>query len=268
MHATRPPAVAGRFYPSDASALSANVQALLAPRAQPERALAVLAPHAGYVFSGAVAGETYGAVAVPASAVVICPNHTGRGVARSLWSGGAWQMPGGAVPIDESLRREIGATARLVPDRLAHELEHGIEVHLPFLQRRQPRLSIVPICLGAMSYEACKEVGLGLARALAPVARDVLIVASSDMSHYVSASEGARRDRLALACVEAMDPEGLHRTVRSYQISMCGVIPATVALVAALELGAQRSRLVRYTNSGEVSGDFNRVVGYAGMVIS
>jgi AmmeMemoRadiSam system protein B len=119
-----------------------------------------------------------------------------------------------------------------------------------------------------MSYEACKEVGLGLGRALAPVARGVLIVASSGLSPSVAGSGAARRDRRARDFVEAMDPEGLHRTVRSYQISMCGVIPATVALVAALELGAQRSRLVRYTNSGEVSGDFNRVVGYAGMVIS
>jgi AmmeMemoRadiSam system protein B len=178
-------------------------------------------------------------------------------------------MPGGAVSVDEALTRDVRAAARLVPDRLAHEHEHAIEVQLPFLQRCQPRLSIVPICLGPLGYPECRDIGLGLASAIERAApRRVLLVASSDMSHYVSASEAERFDRLALRCVEAMDPEALHRTVRSHEISMCGVVPATIALIAALELGARSCRLVRYANSGQVSGDFDRVVGYAGMVIN
>lgn len=266
----REPAVAGRFYPADATQLRRDVAALLdGPGVLESRsATAVMAPHAGYMYSGKIAGQTFAGVRVPDRAVVLCPNHTGYGVRRSLWARGAWRLPGASVPVDAELAALVGEHAALEADRFAHLGEHAIEVELPLLLARQPALEIVPICLAGLSLADCHEVGHGLARAVEEAGRDVLIVASSDMSHYISAEAAARLDRLALDRVLELDADGLYETVRRFDISMCGYIPATVSLVAARELGASNGQLVRYGNSGEVSGDFERVVGYAGVVVS
>lgn len=268
MQLVREPAVAGRFYPADPDRLQRQVEALLGTPNASEPALAVMAPHAGYVYSGRVAGRTFARVRVPVSAVVLCPNHTGLGVRRSLWARGAWRVPGVQVPVDEELAASIGRYAELEEDGEAHLREHAIEVELPFLLARQAQLKVVPICLAGLSLRECHEVGRGLARAIREAERDVLIVASSDMSHYISAEEAARLDRVALERIQALDPDGLYEAVTRLGISMCGYIPATASLVAARELGASRAELVEYGNSGEASGDFSQVVGYAGMVIS
>jgi len=268
----RQPAVAGRFYPGDPVRLGDDVARLLGDtRKEPGReAYALMAPHAGYVYSGAVAGATYARVRVPSQAVVLCPNHTGRGVRRSLWSSGQWNMPGGVVPIAGELARAIHDAADLDDDHAAHLGEHAIEVQLPFLQACRPDVTIVPICLAGLSLRECHELGEGLARAIAASpggARGTLIVASSDMSHYLPADVAKRLDSLALERVSALDPDGLYDVVTRHDISMCGFIPTTVALVAALRLGATGAELVRYANSGDVSGDYQSVVGYAGVVV-
>jgi hypothetical protein len=268
----RQPAVAGRFYPGDPARLGEDVARLLGDtRKEPGReAYALMAPHAGYVYSGAVAGATYARVRVPSQAVVLCPNHTGRGVRRSLWSSGQWNMPGGAVPIAGDLARAIRDAADLDDDHAAHLGEHAIEVQLPFLQGRRSDVSIVPICLAGLSLGECHELGEGLARAISASpggARGTLLVASSDMSHYVPADVAKRLDSLALDRVGALDPDGLYDVVTRHDISMCGFIPMTVALVAALRLGATGAELVRYANSGDASGDYQSVVGYAGVVV-
>ncbi len=265
----REPAVAGRFYPGDARELERDVQAMLGPATAAEPAIAVMVPHAGYVYSGAIAGETFARVRVPARAVVMCPNHTGLGSRRSLWGAGTWRLPGDDVPIDAELAALLSAEAGLVDDHRAHLREHAVEVELPFLRARRPDVSVVPVVLGGLSPSACREVGEGLARVIDAVGRrDVLIVASSDMSHYISAESARRLDAIALERIEALDPEGLYDVVTRFDISMCGFIPTTVALVAARALGATRAELVRYGHSGETSGDFDQVVGYAGIVIS
>lgn len=269
MSMVREPAVAGRFYPDDPEQLRRSVHDYSsATHAEPVDAYAIVAPHAGYMYSGAIAGETYAAVRVPSRAIVICPNHTGYGVERSIWESGEWRLPGGSVPIDSQLTARLVEHAGLEPDRLAHLREHAIEVHLPFLRERRADIAVAPIVLGGLSYEECREVGEGMARAIHDLGVPVLIVASSDMSHYIPAATARKLDHLALAHVEKLDPEGLYDTVREHRISMCGYIPTTVALIASLRLGATSARLVRYGNSGETSGDFERVVGYAGVVIS
>jgi AmmeMemoRadiSam system protein B len=149
-------------------------------------------------------------------------------------------------------------------DQAAHLREHAIEVQLPLLVARQPRLRLTPICLAGLDLADCEALGKALAGAITATGESVLIVASTDMSHYVSAEQAKRLDRLALDHVIELNPAGLYQTVREHDISMCGYVPTTVALFAALELGATRARLVRYGNSGETSGDFARVVGYAG----
>jgi len=266
----REPAVAGRFYPGDPGRLEHDLARYLGsaatPGAREADALAVIAPHAGYMYSGAIAGETYARVRVPERAVVLCPNHTGLGSRRSVWSGGAWRIPGGEIVVDADLARRVRQEAGLDEDKLAHLREHAIEVHLPFLRAKNPALSMVPICLAQLSLADCRKVGQGLARAIKGHA--VLLVASTDMSHYLSADAAERLDRLAIERIEALDPEGLYRVVSDLEISMCGYIPTTVTLFACRELGARRAALVRYGNSGEASGDFGRVVGYAGVVIS
>lgn len=267
------PAVAGRFYPGDPQRLSAEVAALMkiparpAAQVKPRPAIALVGPHAGYVYSGSILGQTYAGVVVPPRVVLMCPNHTGRGVARSLWPGGGWQLPTGTVPVDEALGEALREHCGAVPDRDAHRLEHAIEVHLPFALARQPDLRIAALCLAGLDVSACRELGEGLARVVRECDEPVLLVASTDMSHYISAREAAVLDGLALDRVQALDPEGLLATVRERGITMCGVVPTTVTLFAARALGATEAELVRYGSSGERSGDYERVVGYAGLVV-
>jgi len=240
--------------------------------AEPQAARMVMVPHAGYVYSGAIAGETYARVRVPPTAVVLCPNHTGLGARRALWSRGAWRLPGFTLETDEVLASRVREHAHLDDDRIAHLREHAVEVHLPFLHARRPDVSVVAICLAGLSYRECRAVGEGLALAIGECEKErserVLLVASTDMSHYVAADEARELDSRALERVLALDPEGLYDVVTREDISMCGYIPTTVALVAARSLGATRAELVRYGNSGDVSGDYAQVVGYAGVVLS
>jgi AmmeMemoRadiSam system protein B len=153
-------------------------------------------------------------------------------------------------------------------DEIAHRQEHSLEVQVPFLQYIQKNLSIAPLVVSHISYQDCVTVGNGLAEAIRNYGRQVLIVASTDMSHYESRESASTKDNMALERIKGLDPEGLYKTVVDNRISMCGIMPTTVALVAALALGAKNAELVRYTDSGEASGDTSKVVGYAGLVIS
>jgi len=268
MSEMRTPAVAGRFYPGDERILKAQVEQFLGPGGDAAPALGLMAPHAGYVYSGAVAGETYAQVTVPDRAIVLAPNHTGRGVRGSMWPGGAWRLPVGTVAVDEELREKLlRATPLLEPDRRAHEHEHSLEVQLPFLLARNPAVRLTAITLAGLGRDECLTLGRAIASVVKDLGADVLICASSDMSHYIPAREAAARDRLALDRMVALDAAGLFEVVEREDISMCGFIPATVMLAATVALGAKQAAVVRYANSGDVSGDFDAVVGYAGVVV-
>jgi len=263
--------VAGRFYPADPEALGKMVSALLfcVPAKVPERAVALMAPHAGFMYSGRVAGETYAQVAIPHRAILLGPNHTGLGEALSIWDGGGWRLPGGVVEVDEDLCGRLKQQCPLlVSDQQAHLREHCLEVQIPFLQGRVDPLRIVPVVIGTSRLEDLRNLGLAVARAVQETGEEVLIVISSDMTHYEPAEVAASKDRIALDRLERLDAEGLHRTVRTEKITMCGFAPSVVGLIAARELGAQSGRLVLYAHSGEVTGDYDNVVGYAGMVFS
>ncbi len=262
----REPAVAGRFYTDDPATLTRQVDRFLAAGGARAPARAVLAPHAGYVYSGAVAGAVYARVEVPARVLVLGPNHTGLGKAAALWPGGAWRLPWGDVPIDGELTAALAASRLVEGDPDAHLLEHSLEVQVPFLARARPGVAIAALCLGPLSYEQCEELGEDVARAVA--ASGALLVASSDMSHYVPAVTAREKDHLAIARILALDPKGLYEVVRRERITMCGIVPATVMLVAAKALGATRAELVRYANSGDVNGDTRQVVGYAGVIVT
>jgi len=262
----REPAVAGTFYPRDPRRLAAEVSGLLRSGEPAAPALGILSPHAGYRYSGAVAGETFAQVVVPERVVLIGPNHTGRGEPVALWPDGAFATPLGPVRVDPELTAELADHPVIREDRVAHLREHALEVQLPFLQVRRPGVSIAALCLGPLSLEQVEEVGRALAAALARF--PALLVASSDMSHYVSARRASALDHRALERLLALDARGLFETVRSEQMSMCGVVPATAMLFAARALGATQARLVRYAHSGEATGDLESVVGYAGALVS
>ena len=265
----RAPAVAGRFYPEQADALSREVARHLGEPTDAKEALGVVAPHAGYIYSGALAGKTFARVQVPARVIVLGPNHTGRGSPVSVVPRGAFQIPGVTVEIDDELSAAILSRVPGAKDDVrAHEREHSIEVELPFLVARRMDVRFVPIVLGSLDADRAVAVGRGLAKAIEDVGGDVLVVASSDMNHYLSDAETRTKDQPAIERMLALDPEGLYGVVEANDISMCGILPVTAMLACARERGATRAELVGYATSGDAFGDLDRVVGYAGVVVS
>lgn len=265
----RQPAVAGRFYPGNASALSRWLAGAAAPPPSPKRALGVVAPHAGYVYSGAAAGKVISGVEITQTVLLLGPNHTGLGAKAAIMSEGAWATPLGAVEIDSPFATALKAGCpTLVEDASAHAHEHSLEVMLPFLQYLRPGVKIVPIAFMLRSLGEIEQTGASIGRVLRSWPERVLMLASSDMTHYEPAEVARKKDSLAIERVVALDPEGLLRTVGGHGISMCGVVPTAVMLYAARELGASEAENPVYTNSGEASGDYGSVVGYAGMVVA
>ena len=268
---TRPPAVAGRFYPGTNNSLRTSIQDLtgILPERK-QRVLAAVSPHAGYVYSGSVAADTLGRIEIPETVILLGPNHTGQGKPIAL-STATWDMPMGSVPVDHDLARAIlDASDSIEEDELAHQYEHSLEVQLPFLQLAQANLSIVPIAISHISFKVLEETSLAIAEVIKQSGKknSILIVASSDMTHYESRASAEKKDHYVLQKLAEMDPEMLYKSVTENRISMCGIMPVTVALIVSLKLGATKTELIRYTDSGEISGDTDQVVGYAGVLIS
>ncbi len=278
--AVRTPAVAGRFYPGRAEELLRDIRTYTSlsetaadtPETGRLSALGCVVPHAGYIYSGSVAGAVYSRLEIPESLVILCPNHTGRGHPLAVMANTTWQTPLGEVAADAELGvRLLHRFPALQEDSAAHRAEHAIEVQLPFLQARQPNLKIVPIAVGTSDFGALRGLGEALAEVIAEREEagggKVLIVASSDMNHYESDAITRVKDRKAIARVLALDARGLWQVVMNEDISMCGFGPAIVMLTAAKLLGATSATLVKYATSGEVSGDYESVVGYAGIIV-
>ena len=265
---TRQPAVAGRFYPAQREALVRDVESHVERSAKKSPALGIVAPHAGFMYSGDVAGAVYSRIEIPDTVILIGPNHTGRGEAVAVMTEGVWSMPMGDIAIDQELANALcEETVMAKQDSLAHQFEHSLETQLPFLQYFKKEFQIVPICLMKLKASTCKALSEGIVRAVTRLGRSVLLVASSDMTHYESHDAASGKDRKAIACMQNRDPAGLWETVRSENITMCGVNPVTVMLHCCESLGAKEAELVKYMTSGEVSGDMERVVGYAGLII-
>jgi predicted class III extradiol MEMO1 family dioxygenase len=293
----RQPAVAGHFYPGTREALRRQVEEFIVS-AEKVRALGIMSPHAGLIYSGRVAGAVYSSVELPDTFVLIGPNHTGLGAPVSIMREGTWETPLGSVDIDEPLARSIlSRSPRIHEDSLAHLREHSLEVQLPFIQYFKKTFKIVPIQMLDTRLETCLDVGRAVGEAIAECAlsrfhsktpgadgmrnaegkpevrnpqseiRNALIVASSDMSHYERAAAAKEKDYEAIRHILTLDPEGLYNTVKNNGITMCGYGPTAAMLAACKSLGASEARLVKYANSGEVSGDYEQVVGYAGIIV-
>jgi len=264
----RRPVVAGSFYAGTRERLQRQLGELSPTGGARSEALAAIVPHAGYVYSGQVAARVYARIAPPDTWVICGPNHSGAGARASILTSGEWETPLGRMAIDDDLGRAILARSSVLQeDPVAHAREHAIEVQLPFMQRDAPRSRFVPIALFSHEYAVCRDVGLAAAAAIQETGRRVVLVASTDMSHYVSRAVATARDRQALDAILALDPEGLHRVVSREGISMCGFHATTAVLVAANALGATTAELVAYTDSGAVTGDTAEVVAYAGITI-
>ena len=264
----RPPAVAGHFYSANPTELARNVDSYLAPGAEKRQALGCVVPHAGFIYSGHVAGAVYSSLEIPSRLILIGPRHFPRGESLAILSEDGWTTPFGNAKIDSALAAELKHEfPRLREDAVAHEQEHSLEVQIPFLQRLLGDFQFVPIVLGTDRYGILEELGHAVAKVVAAQSEPVLVIASSDMNHYESDAITRVKDERAIARVLALDPQGLYDTVRAEGITMCGYAAAVTMLVAARDLGASEAELIRYATSGDINGDREHVVGYAGIVI-
>ncbi len=263
----REPAVAGHFYPANPERLRADIESYLSSDKKTP-AIACMVPHAGYMYSGQVAGAVFSRLEIPARCIVLGPNHTGRGHPLAIMKAGAWRTPLGEIAIDSdlaaSLMQEFPA---LSEDSAAHRSEHSIEVEIPFLQVCRPDVKFVPIAIGTGQLILLEQLGRSLAEVLKKNKEPALIIASSDMNHYEDDTTTRAKDRKAIAKILALDAPGLYETVMNESISMCGFGPAVAMLTAARRLGAQKAELAQYATSADVSGDHNVTVGYAGIII-
>jgi AmmeMemoRadiSam system protein B len=267
----RLPAVSGRFYPSDPIELKALIRECSRAdnTVMPARAKAALVPHAGYVYSGHVAGAVYARIVFPRKILILGVRHYPRGENAAILSSGAWRTPLGDAAIDEQLAEALRLSCPLLhEDSVAHSGEHSLEVQVPFLQALQPGFTFVPVALGNVRFEDLVILGEAIGRVLAASTEEILLLTTSDLNHYENDATTRFKDHMAIDRILALDARGLYDTCRNEAISMCGLGP-TVAMLTALEnLGSTRAELVRYATSGDVSGDFSAVVGYAGIVFS
>jgi MEMO1 family protein len=265
----RPPAVAGRFYPSDPRELALQVDDFLHGASGKTRAWGCVVPHAGYMYSGHVAGAVYAALEIPVRCILLGPRHYPQGKPLAVQTAGSFSTPLGQAQIDAPLAAElVRACPLLREDAVAHAREHSLEVQLPFLQRIVgDALRFTPVVLATDRYRVMEDLGQAVAAVVRSQREPVLVVASSDMNHYESDEITRVKDERAMARVLALDPRGLYDTVRTEGITMCGYAATVAMLVAMRGLGAKEARLIRYATSGDVSGDRDQVVGYAGIVI-
>jgi len=263
-------AVAGHFYPGRAGELRKMISSMVEPNARREKALAVISPHAGFIYSGPVAGAVFSSVALPDTFLILGPGHRPIGPLFAVMSRGSWETPLGRVPIDAELARQVMSLCHSAEeDEQAHSQEHSLEVQLPFIQYFKESFSFVPICISYRAdYADLEELAHAISSAVKKLGREILVVASTDMSHYVTQEEAKRKDFLAISKITDLDAAGLYRTVEEEDISMCGYKPVAAALVAGRDLGASAAVLIKYLTSGDRTGDFNQVVGYAGLRIA
>jgi len=264
----RNPVVAGRFYPASASQLKAMIETLVDEKAEKEEAIGLLMPHAGYPYSGPVAGATISRVKFKDTFIIMGPSHTGMGKPFSIMTEGVWKTPLGDVEIDSELAGQIVASSgNLQEDDQAHQHEHAVEVQIPFLQYFKPDIKIVPIILAYADAAAYKEIGSEIAGVIKKLNREVVIIASGDMTHYEPQEVAGEKDSQAIEAILNLDEDELTRRFEELNISMCAYGPAVCLISAAKELGATEAELVKYRTSGDTTGDYSAVVGYAGIII-
>ncbi len=265
---TRQAAVAGQFYPGRPGELRDMISEMTDPGAERKDVVGVVSPHAGFIYSGPVAGAVFSRIKFTDTFIIIGPNHRGLGKPLSITTGGSWSTPLGEVPIDSGLAKAVlAASEGLEEDTLAHRYEHSLEVQVPFLQYFKPDVKIVPIVLAQAEPKVYQGIGRSIAATLKSRKEAAVIVASSDMTHYEPHESAKAKDKKAIEAILSLDADELVRRIGRYDISMCGYAPVISLIAAALEMGAGKAELIKYQTSGDTSGDYSSVVGYAGIMI-
>lgn len=266
----RKPAVGGYFYPNNPQKLKDMIKRMVSEEREKKKALSVVSPHAGFEFSGYVAGAVFSSVELPSTFILLGPNHRYAHSSISIMKEGIWETPLGEVPVNSSLAEKILNNYQVVEeDEEAHFYEHSLEVQLPFIQFYKKDISIVPLTIAAhISYEELECLGKAVAESIKDSDEEILIVASTDMSHYVPQEIAQKKDFQAIQKILELDSRGLYEIVTEKKITMCGYQPTTAAVVASRELGAKEATLIKYQTSGDVIGSYREVVGYAGLRIS
>lgn len=265
----RKPAVAGSFYPADRDTLLAAAEKYISGANTHKDAgnvLGSIAPHAGWYYSGHIAGAVFGAINVPDRVIILGPNHSATGADAALDDSRGWEFPFGTVPLDGELACAIAEECACIEtDSSAHAKEHSIEVVVPFLYAKNPDISITPICLYTQSKKAVGEI----AEAVAETAKKfgALIVASSDMSHYLPDVVAKEIDRGTIELIKSFDHDLLMDKMRRGK-GLCGAAPVAVAMAACRQNGAREAKLIKYATSGDIEGKIDAVVGYGGFLIS
>ncbi|MHB8969075.1 MAG: AmmeMemoRadiSam system protein B [Pirellulaceae bacterium] len=266
---SREPAVAGTFYPADPQRIGQVVDTWLSAPPPPRQAWrAALVPHAGWKYSGRIAAEVFARIEFPATIIILCPKHHAGGATCAVAPWGRWLFPGGSMEVDLELSAQLASE---VPgfqlDDWPHREEHAVEVQLPLIARWAPQSRLVAVTVGRADLEQIHLCAAAIAEVVRTRLDSLLFVISSDMNHFASDSDTRRLDALALQTLEARDPDRLYATCLQHQISMCGALPAVIVLSALRALNAlHRAERVDYATSADVSGDRQRVVGYAGML--
>lgn len=266
----RRPQVAGQFYPSSNPGLKNQIESLIDKKADKLDVIACILPHAGYMYSGMVAGSTVSQINIKERIILLGPNHTGYGARFSIMTEGTWQTPLGGIQVDSVLAKKILSNSKyLEDDKLAHLYEHSLEVELPFLQYLKSDFKIIPIVVLSDEINILKEIGKEIAYTIrdSNVKDSALIIASSDMTHYESQTQAKEKDREAIQAILELDEDKLMERIQKLNISMCGYAPVIIMLSATKLLGAKNAKLIKYQTSGEVTGDFSAVVGYAGIIL-
>ena len=263
----RRPVVAGSFYTGTKSILERELNQYITITQSKKKVIGLVAPHAGYIFSGHCAGKGYGMIQIPQTVIILGVNHHGFGHPYAIDGNDSWNTPLGDIDIDIELRDKLIKESEIFGiDSAAGNREHSLEVQVPFIQFLNPQAKILPITISSLNIHELITGGKEIASAIKGN-NDVLIVASTDMSHYISAERAKDKDKKAIDKIIERDPQGLFNTVARERISMCGVSPTAMMLAAANQLGASQAQIIDYTNSGVVSGDFQQVVAYLSAII-
>lgn len=264
----RQPAVAGSFYSGDKSRLQHEIDTFIIKDCEKQSALGAVSPHAGYMYSGSIAGSLYSHITIPDLVVILSPNHTGYGKPYSIWPGGSWITPFGEIAVNEEAVDELVNSCHLIErDKEAHLYEHAAEVQIPFIQYFNQKTEIVVMTIASRKIQDLKTIGKCISQMLQKLHPDALVVASSDMTHHEPQASANKKDNIAINEILALNEDGLYNKVNELRISMCGIYPAVIMLVCSKERGAKEAILVRYATSGDVTGDYDQVVGYAGIII-
>lgn len=264
----RNPVVAGQFYTANKSRLEKEINTYIDPRAKKIDAIGCVSPHAGYIYSGPVAGAVLSSIRSKKSYIILGPNHTGIGQRFGMDMDRTWMTPFGEVKIDNELARSILDNSKLIKkDISCHAYEHSIEVQLPFLQVLGKSFEFVPIVISQGTRDEYVEIGENLEKAISETKKDSVIIASSDMTHYEPHESAKKKDKLAIDQILKLDIDGFLKEIEAHDISMCGYAPTAIMMSASLKLGAKNAKLIKYQTSGDASGDYSSVVGYAGIVI-